>query len=115
MIKLRFFLIDLLFALVQSMGLAQELRSLSVADVTAAKADADAHQDAIASRCYSALLTHLETPQRPVVGVVSAFQRARDADQFAHSQELRDACAELAVDAVLSVRSLPQVVVWPPR
>ena len=97
------------------MGLAQDLRSLSVADVKAAQADADAHQDAIASRCYSALLSHLETPARAPVGVVSAHQRARDADRFVHSQELRDACAELAVDAVLSVRSLPQVLVWPPR
>ena len=115
MILTRFFLLALLLVLGQSMGLAQDLRSLSVANVTAAKADADAHSDAIASRCYSALLAHLETPQRPAVGVLSAYQRARDADQFAHSQELRDACAELAVDAVLSIRSLPQVVVWPPR
>ena len=46
------------------MAQAKDLRSLSVADVTAAKDDADAHQDAIASRCYSAVLEHLETPAR---------------------------------------------------
>lgn len=108
-------ILALLFALGQSVGLAQDLRSLSVADVKAAQTDADAHQDAIASRCYSSLLERLEAPQRAPVGILSAYQRARDVDQFAHSQALRAACAELAIDALLSIRSLPQIMVWPPR
>ena len=62
--KLHIIVAAILLVLVQSMGLAQDLLALSAADVKAAQADADAHQDAIASRCYSALLEHLETPAR---------------------------------------------------
>ncbi|HNC51248.1 MAG TPA: hypothetical protein PLO14_03265 [Accumulibacter sp.] len=93
---------------------AQELRQFAVADLTAARADAEAHQDATAVQCYAALLEQARTPVAAPVGIVSAFQRARDVHRATQSEALQTACGPLAVEAVLGLRQLPQVVIWPP-
>lgn len=82
------------------------------ADLAAAKADADARGDSVASQCYGGISTYLSAhggaaPSLPSVkGVASGFQAARDAVKIAEAAqanagippELELACGPLALD-----------------
>lgn len=87
------------------------LQTASIADLKAAKADADSHNDLLSSECYDGLLQYVSAhpitaPTINVVGVASAFQAGRDAvklTQAASAQgllpvEIVQACGPLALD-----------------
>jgi len=87
------------------------LETATVSDLTAAKADADAHNDVFASQCYAGAAAFVQAhplslPVLPSFGVVSAFQGARDAVKTVAAKkstglippELIQACGPLALD-----------------
>lgn len=87
------------------------LETAAVSDLTAAKADADAHNDVFASQCYAGAVAFVQAhplslPALPSSGVVSAFQGGRDAVKNVEAQkstglippELIQACGPLALD-----------------
>jgi hypothetical protein len=73
-----------------SSGPLGDITKLTVADLQAALADATAHQDVAAMQCYPVLIKVVQSlpsqePAEPV-GVVSAFQAARDINKAIISQ-----------------------------
>lgn len=104
--KTTFFLLSLLLlSACQTIGTQSNLRAFSLTDVRAAKVDADAHSDALASLCYGELITQLQVAEADPVGLVSTYQRARDVRRYAESDKLHTACGPLAVDAIMTLRS----------
>lgn len=68
-----------------------DITTFTVEDLQAALADATAHQDVAAMQCYPVLIQVVQSlpsqaPNTSPVGVVSAFQRARDAAKAVQSQ-----------------------------
>lgn len=61
---------------------ADELKGFVQADLEAALADAEAHQDQVAAQCYTAILGRLQELQErqrvKPVGAISGFQKARN-------------------------------------
>lgn len=86
------------------------LSNIVLEDLKTAKADADVHDDIIASTCYAALIKKVEelptlTAGR-VVGPISGFQKARNARRrmdVGISDEVHVACAALASDTRVTV------------
>lgn len=85
----------------------QQIGTFTVADLTAADADAVLHNDAIAHACYPALIkfvqsSPLSATNTTVVGAFTAFQAARDVTNTVQSFQVPDylklGCAPLVMD-----------------
>ena len=95
-----------------------KLADFTQADLEAAKADADAHNDVIASTCYAYILTVLpvitqNAQDQDVKGVFSAFQKARNIikrGQEGISDELTLNCGPLYLDAKRDVKGVPGMI-----
>lgn len=117
------FLLAFLSACASSIDTQDEvvvLTQAAVYDLKAAKTDADAHEDIVASTCYGKLIERLSTlpalTEGRVIGPVTGFQKARNARRRLDagiSDEVHLACAALLADTratVLRVTKLLGVV-----
>jgi hypothetical protein len=88
------------------------------ADVSAALADAEAHDDVIAAQCYRFVLTVLpalvqNAQNHDIVGPVSTFQKGRNLikrGQEGISDELTLNCGPLYLDAKRDIKSIPGMI-----
>lgn len=85
----------------------EKLGSVLQADLDAAIADAEAHNDTIAATCYKGIKDYLARQASPAVdapqggGIISLYQRGRNVNQAKNQQpppELKMACSALVVD-----------------
>lgn len=92
--------------------LLTQLQKVSVQDLNTAKADADAQKDAVASACYTQIITLVTNQQAalnaqrnlPDVHVVTTFQQIRDfALSLRQGSPLSTACAPLANEVKMDV------------
>lgn len=89
-----------------------KLRTVTVADLEAAKAQADATNDPQASLCYSKVIDFVNArgvTTGDVRGVFSAFQTARSLRRGVDQgipEDLHNACAPLVVDAHITLLKL---------
>lgn len=92
--------------------LLAQLQKVSLQDLQTAKADADAQKDAVASACYTQIITLVTNQQSalkaqqnlPDVHVVTTFQQVRDfALALRQGSPLSTACAPLANEVKMDV------------
>lgn len=92
--------------------LLRQLQKISLDDLIAAKADADAQKDTVASACYAAIITLVSNQQTalaaqaslPPLHLVMTFQQARDfALALRQGSPLSTACAPLANEVKMDV------------
>lgn len=107
------FVVALLSACAGSIDTQDEavvLTQAAVYDLKAAKADADAHEDIVASTCYGKLIEKLSAlpalTEGRVIGPATGFQKARNARRRLDagvSDEVHLACAALLADTRATV------------